>query len=460
MLRVIFPQSFRPARRWIGDVLLGEFLGLDYALAFDGAGQPRISAAGKTLALSDAFFAGAAPATPAGALQSWTVADSGLDARLCAPGVPVLFGGPGFKVAANGDAKLALDVFGSAFFMLARFEETIHAERDEHGRFPAGASLAGRMGFLDRPIVDEYVEILWAAMTVLWPGLERKQRRARTFISCDVDLPFDPACACVNRLGKRMLGQTWREKSLASLHATLANYRAVKRGNLARDPYWQALSWIMDVNEKAGNEVTFNFIPEPTDRHRDNAPSLHEPRMRALLRTVHARGHLIGLHPGYNTYRHPTAFARSVGTLRRVMDEEHIVQDAMGGRQHYLRWDVGTTAQLWAANDLRYDSTLSYPTTPGFRTGTCHEYTMYDLAAQRPLALTQRPLVVMENAVIDQANMGLGHGARALATMQRYQRICARFDGDFTLLWHNSSLNSPAAQALYCELINQTGLRP
>lgn len=452
MLRVTFPQSCRPERCWISGVLLGEFLGLAYEFAFDGAGSPRISAAGKTLELSDAFFAGGAP--PAGLPQRWAVAESGLDPRLSSPIVPVLFGAPGFTIGPGGAAVLGLDVFGSAFFMLARHEETTIAERDEHGRFPAEVSLACRMDFLNRPIVDEYVEILWAAMQRLWPGLVRKQRRARTLVSCDVDLPFDPACRSLHRLGKRLIGRAWRDKSFVTLPATLGNYCAVKSGNQARDPYWQALSWMMDVNERAGNQLTFNFIPERTDRKMDSAPSLREAGMRTLLRTIHARGHLIGFHPGYNTYRDPTAFARSAALLRRVMDEEHIRQDALGGRQHYLRWDVGTTARLWAANDLSYDSTLSYPTVAGFRTGTCHEYTMFDPVERRPLAIKQRPLVVMENAVMDKANMGLGHGAEALATMQRYKRLCGRFDGDFTLLWHNSSFGDQADQAIYSDLIN------
>lgn len=44
----------------------------------------------------------------------------------------------------------------------------------DHDRFPATASLAYRAGFLDRPQIDEYLEILWAAMRRLWPGLQRK----------------------------------------------------------------------------------------------------------------------------------------------------------------------------------------------------------------------------------------------------------------------------------------------
>ena len=54
----------------------------------------------------------------------------------------------------------------------------------------------------------------------------------------------------------------------------------------------------------------------------DRPFSLDDPRLRALLREIHARGHEIGIHPGYHSYRHPEALARSVATLRRVLDEE------------------------------------------------------------------------------------------------------------------------------------------
>ena len=451
MLRVSLPERQRPERSWICEVLLGEFLGLEYELAFDHGDTVRISAAGRTLGLPDAFFAGAP--RPEARPQHWVVARSGLDARLCEASVPVLFGAPGFSIDAGGNAALSLDIFGSAFFMLARYEESVSPARDGHERFPAGLSLAVRQGFLDRPIVDEYVEILWAAMSRLWPTLVRKRRAARKLISCDVDLPFDPACASMARLGKRLAGRAVRERSLGALFATAGNYWAVKGGNQARDPYWQALSWMMEVNEKAGNQVTFNFIPEPTDSAMDRAPGIDDGRMRELLRTVHARGHLIGIHPGYHTYRHPAAFARAVAALRRAIDEEGIRQDGLGGRQHYLRWDVRTTPQLGASNGLAYDSTLSYPTIAGFRAGTCHEYTMYDLVGRRPLPLKQRPLVVMENAVIDAPNMGLGHGERALAAMRRYKHRCACFGGDFTLLWHNSSFTGDVDRAMYCDLI-------
>ena len=45
-------------------------------------------------------------------------------------------------------------MFGSAFFMLTRYEELVVADRDQYGRFPAAASVAGREGFLGVPVVD------------------------------------------------------------------------------------------------------------------------------------------------------------------------------------------------------------------------------------------------------------------------------------------------------------------
>jgi hypothetical protein len=37
--------------------------------------------------------------------------------------------------------------------------------------------------------------------------------------------------------------------------------------------------------------------------------------------------------------------------------------------------------------------------------------------------------------------------------MQHYKQVCRRFDGDFTLLWHNSSFTGEADRAMYRELV-------
>jgi hypothetical protein len=456
MFLVVFPDNCRAERCWISSVLLGEFLGLVYQIRFDSEEKGRISAAGKTLELSETFFTGAKDkwlsreSLPAEPLQRWEVADSGLDAGFVEPAAPVLFGTAGFEVHSTGNAALNLDVFGSAFFMLSRYEEAVGEQRDVHDRFPAPASLAYREGFLARPIVDEYVEILWAAMSRLWPQLQRKARRFNTRVTCDVDHPFHPSAASFPRLIKRMAGEAIRKRTISDALNPARNYFARRRGNWRNDPYYFTVDWMMDVNERAGNKVAFYFIPEITDTAMDDTCSIADPAVTAMMGRIAHRGHEIGIHPGYRTYQSGKNIISGKNKLQRVLEHERIPQRIIGGRQHYLRWSTRTPV-LWDAAGLEYDSTLGYADHAGFRCGTCHDYAMFDLHSRRALKVRQYPLICMECSVI--SYMGYGYTDSALARMMELKRAAQRFDGNFTLLWHNSYFEADGAREIYREVI-------
>lgn len=446
---------------WTCAVVFDTFLGIPYRIEVGNRQDISISHEGRRLTLPCLFLAAAAddwlgqatlPATP---LRAWDSRISALQPNLVDPMVPVIFGaGPdGFATSVTDELiSIPIDIFGSVFFMLSRYEEAISSARDAHDRFPDSASLASNGGYLDRPIVDEYVEILWSAMSKLWPGLRRKGRRTRTLVSCDVDSPFDPACSSLYRLGKRLLGRTLRERSFKSVSQVVTSYLGVRRGDYSKDPYRAAIDWIMDVNERANNHVAFYFIPEKTDQKIDgNVVELDEPRMRSLLGSIHSRQHEIGIHPGYNTYRHPQAFASAVKTLRRAMADQGIEQAGLGGRQHYLRWQSSATARLWEENGLTYDTTLTYSDRPGFRCGTCHEYPMYDLLSRSAMKLLQRPLIMMEA----ERYIGVAGATSPVELMLHYKRLCRQFSGNFTLLWHNSYLENDRTREQYCQIIEQ-----
>lgn len=446
---------------WTCAVIFERFLGIPYRIAVGTEQHIAIAHAGRQLVLPHLFFKSAAndwlgkdtlPATP---LRSWDSRTSSLQPNLVSPIIPVIFGASPQQhpMSVTDDViSIPIDIFGSVFFMLSRYEEAISEARDLHDRFPDSASIASNEGYLARPIVDEYVEILWSALTKLWPGLARKARRSRNLVSCDVDSPFDPACSSLYRLGKRLLGRAVRERSLKSMSQVVSSYIGVKRGDYSHDPYRAAIDWIMEVNERNDNHVAFYFIPEKTDLKVDgNVVPLDEPRMSSLLRTIHARGHEIGIHPGYNTYKHPAAFASAVKTLRRALAEQGIEQDGLGGRQHYLRWQAGVTARLWEDNGLTYDTTLTYANRPGFRCGTCHEYPMYDLARRSGMKLQQRPLIMMEA----ERYIRTDDTRSPLELMLYYKRICRQFSGNFTLLWHNSYLENARIREQYCQILEQ-----
>jgi hypothetical protein len=454
MLTLMVP-ALTPEICWVCNVLFKNFLGLDYALRQGPPGQYRLLCGASRIEMPDVFFdqvyrrasdAGAQVRLP---LPLWDPRSAGLDAVLCRETVPVIFGEISTLVQAASVIRIPLDIIGSAFFMLSRYEELDSLAQDEHGRFPDQAALAVRAGFQQRPIIDEYAEILWAAIQKLSPDTQRAVRASRTLISCDVDLPVDPACASAYRLLKRMVGRSMRQGTTRGMSTLVGNYLAVRRGEHGRDPYLQALDWIMEVNSREGNRVAFNLIPAVTDPAIDQSIDLYDARLLDLMSKVNARGHEIGIHPGYNTYHHPNAMLRSVARLRAAMAHLGINQPILGGRQHYLRWRVHVTPQLWEENHLDYDSSLGYASRPGFRCGTCREFAMFDLVARRAMHLRQRPLLSMEPMRYRLAPWRRG----AVEALTNYRQLCRRYRGDFTLLWHNSNLDHAHERGIYRDIL-------
>ena len=454
MLILLVP-AVTPEICWVCDVLFKNFLGLDYALQQGPPHQYRLRCGAGWIEMPDVFFdqvyrrisdAGTQVPLP---LPIWDPRSAGLDAVLCGETVPVIFGESFTLAQSAGVIRLPLDILGSAFFMLSRYEELDSLAQDEHGRFPDQAALAVRADFQQRPIIDEYAEILWAAIQKICPNMQRATRVTRTLISCDVDLPVDPACASAYRLLKRMVGRSLRQGTTRGMSTLVGNYMAVRRGEHGRDPYLQALDWIMNVNSHEGNRVAFNVIPAVTDPAIDQSIDLYDRRLLDLMRTVHERGHEIGIHPGYNTYHHPNAMSRSVARLRAAMAHLGIDQPTLGGRQHYLRWRVHVTPQLWEENGLDYDSSLGYANHPGFRCGTCREFAMFDLVGRRAMRLRQRPLLSMEPMRYRSA----AWSSSAVEILTHYRQLCRRYGGDFTLLWHNSNLDHPRERGIYRDVL-------
>lgn len=347
--------------------------------------------------------------------------------------------------------KINFDILGSIFYILTRAEEIANPTRDEHGRFLAKASHAYQNGYLHRPVVDEYIEILWACMKRLWPRLERKKREFRMILSHDVDVPFAEAFSSPSRVLRSFGGDILKRKDPQRAVNRIGNWIATRRGDFKRDTNY-TFDRIMDISEKQGLQSAFYFKTACTNPEFDCHYSIDHPYVRQMLREIHERGHEIGFHPSYETYRDPVQTRKEFDKLLQVCEEEGIRQDAWGGRQHYLRWEAPTTWRNWAEAGLNYDSTLSYADCTGFRCGTCHEFPVFDLEKGQELPLIERPLVVMEGSLFGGKYMNLPH-EEAFVHAKKLKDQCRKYSGAFTLLWHNSSFQSERDWEMYEEIL-------
>jgi hypothetical protein len=348
----------------------------------------------------------------------------------------------------DGGVALGVEVFGSAFFLLTRYEEAVCEERDEHGRFPASASLAVAEDFLHRPLAHEYAELLWAALRATWPRLERPPRAGTLRPSHDVDWPRTPARPAA-AVARTVAGDLVRRRD-PLLAADRTRWEvARRRGRLRRDPH-DTFDELMELSEAAGVQSAFYFMAGVTRPGIDGGYALDDPWIAAILRRIHGRGHEIGLHPSYESFRAPEVVARELATLREACARLGIDQPVRGGRQHFLRWENPTTWQAWDDAGLAYDSTLTFAARAGFRAGACVEYPAFNLRTGRALQLRERPLIVMEGSLLQYARATHREAADVIV---RLRRECRRYGGDFTVLWHNSSLMSRRDRRLYRSIL-------
>ena len=454
------PASFENERRYIFDVIFSEFLGLEYEVSFsDEAKSVEIVLEKGSLLLSDAFFSmdkslwlteKSMPETP---LKKVCKKDSPFDFKSVSDEIPVIYGEENPEIIQDDSVvKIGIDIFGSAFFMLTRYEEVVSKERDIHGRFPAAASLAFKEGFLTRPIVNEYVEIFWSALVKLDPELVRKERKFELVLTHDVDKPYKFLFMNLKRFVKLLAADVLKRRSLKQAFRDFCGFITVKSGKTERDPY-NTFSKIMNMSESVGVKSHFYFIAENYGKLLNSDYDLYNEKIVEIIENIKKRGHIAGLHISYDAAHDAEKMKKEAEKFCRVAEKAGIDTGLLEARHHFLRVSVPESWRIMEECGIKRDLSLSFADHAGFRSGTCYEYPLFDLPAGKKLNLIEIPLIVMECSVIDERYMNCGVGEKSFEFIKSLMNTTSLFDGKFVLLWHNNRFEDNGETALYMKLL-------
>ncbi|MGV3763838.1 polysaccharide deacetylase family protein [Parapedobacter sp.] len=465
MINIRTNSSCIQEKKYIFYVVFSEFLGIPYTIQFDNTISDEViitlgdGEKGRSLIVRDFFFQVASnkwlaeDTLPQLPLNIFKVVETSLSLELPFSEVVVLFGNPAIVDIDEGKTLCGLDLFGSIFFMLSRYEEMVLKERDRHDRFSAKSSTAFRAGFLMRPIVNEYLEILWQLLIHLGASLVRKNRTFQTILTCDVDWPFNPINQSYRLLTKNIVSNIVRSFKFGKGLKMVAEFYKAKMKGWEADSH-NTFKFMMDLAEKNNITMVFYFICDHSGGKIDGNYTLDDPKIEGLMREIHQRGHKIGLHTSYNTYLDELQTIKEAALLRSKLEHLSINQVFFGSRQHYLRYRTSTTANNLDKANSQYDSTLSYADHAGFRCGTCYEYTMYNLEERAKLRIKERPLVAMETSIISANYMNMGYSSEALKVFTDLKTQCSIYNGDFIVLWHNSFFHDKRCFNILEEVLN------
>lgn len=454
-LHIRHPAATDQRWAWLLDVVMTEWLGIAHTREVTSEPTVSFQCAGAELRVVSDFLmrtqehAPSAKYMPSLPLARWTL-PAELAGNIEDGLLPVMFGTPQFTKVGN-IATLALDVFGTVFFVLSRYEEVALARADQHDRFPGIDGIAHRDGHLQRPIVDEYVEVLWNALSCVMPQLRRRPLRGRASISCDVDEPYERWIKSPLALAKGVAGALVRRRSLSVAARRLLNTWCSWRGDFSHDPNW-CFDWYMTVCEQHGLSATFYFIPTAGPSGADAAYHLDEPRIANLMRNMLERGHHIGMHASYESYRDPELLSRERAHLQsqvQVISPSYQIRE---NRQHFLRWRAEETPDHLEHAGFEGDASGGFADVVGFRFGTSRKFHMWSWARLEASKLVQYPLIVMEGTLMSYMNLELG--TEGMALMQTLLTRCARYGGNFSLLWHNSTLSTSVDRMNFLSTVN------
>jgi hypothetical protein len=383
-----------------------------------------------------AYYAARRPYNPAG-LYVWYSPEGDL---------PLLF--PPHQAHLNRPGLLP-DILASAFFFLSRWEESVIETRDQWGRYRYEDSVYPHLGGLYPPIVDRYLaafrhELEKAGMELptcpLWPD----GRAFAVGLTHDVDHLTKWRWAEVRAAGGRFL------RNLPQ-HPTDALSRLARDACslLAREnPYWN-LEEILSQESARGMRSTFFILPSHQHQH-DADYDLEDGQVRAVLRQLAAQGAEIGLHVGFSAYGDEEETVQQLKALNQELDAQ-----VRGVRQHFLRLDTQQTLARYERLGLKYDSTLGFAETPGYRAGFSFPFSPYSVDEDRPLDLLELPLTIMDVSLGPKYQNLSAQGA--WHSIEKWLSYTAKRGGCCILLWHNSywdELDFPGYGDLYLRILD------
>jgi hypothetical protein len=339
-------------------------------------------------------------------------------------------------MTSSEEVRCSVDLLGSIAFTLGRYEELDGEGVDQHGRHLAANSLAYLDGALERPIVDEYGLAFELILRDIVADFHPAERHEHVLVSHDMDeigIPFRIRRVAGHVIKRSRVNDAIRDClalvfpiAPADLKCALLISDYALDHRLDSAAYW-----------KASGKTRYDSGYDPRDR-----------RIQEVIRKMTDRGVEQGIHPGYDTFEAPELLASEVAICKKFLGP-----DTFGGRQHYLRWSPNSWID-WEREGLRYDSSVGFAETIGFRAGTCYPYRPWLFSENREADLVELPLLVMDVTLL--GYMGLDTDEAVSRTLEIARR-CFLVGGVFTLLWHNTNYFEKNSGSVYREIVGRLG---
>src|SRR5699024_10704368 len=143
-----------------------------------------------------------------------------------------------------------------------------------------------------------------------------------------------------------------KRKKFNTLYSRTKEYYDIKRRKI-KDPY-DTFDWLMDLSDKVNIQSRFYFMSDDLKDY-DNRYDINGELAREIIKNIQQRGHVVGFHPGIQTYNDQEKWMKEKAQLDNVV--KYKINE---GRQHYLKFEVPFTYRIWENADMKMDCSVGY----------------------------------------------------------------------------------------------------
>lgn len=330
-----------------------------------------------------------------------------------------------------------LDLFSSAFFLVTRYEESVHNnEVDVHGRHLFTNSIIGE-DLIDLPLINMYAKEIssWIERTY---GIDIKNREKNmgVVITHDIDMPY--YYLTLRAEMSKIVNSLWSKDKYKGLN-DLKNYIFFLLG-VGADPY-DVFDYISKIQRERNVKSTWFILME-------NEWGLKKRKYAKQIEKLISLGYEVALHLGCNSYSNLEKVIAEKEAVKRISGVESI-----GVRNHFLRFNMPETYKNYEELGFLYDSTLGYVDHEGFRAGICTPFKPFDINDRCPINILELPLAVMDATLINYRKFEPSEMLRSIKSLvDKVYEV----RGTIILLWHNHLLSEsfPEFRNVYEESID------
>ena len=353
--------------------------------------------------------------------------------------IPFLFDDKDNEILTFGNESVTInfDIFASSFYLLSCWQEYVNKKRDKYGRFQLKNSLQHKLNIVFQPTVNYYFDILKFAIekaynTKLYSRFWGENDFA-VFSSHDID-------SCES---------AWKEASFWQLRNKnlLMPPRLILNKLMGKDG-WFNFDEVLETEELLGIKSTFFFISnsKPRSGFRNGDYNLQNNKFFPVFEKILNHNSEIGLHAGFGAH---------LKSEYLIDDTKRMPRKIFGNRFHYLNFDAEKTPYLLQNIDLKYDSTLGFAESAGYRSSFCLPYFLYDIKNDQQTSVVEIPLVFMDTSLRLKSYMNLSR-SQIIELATKIIDETKKHKGIFSINWHNtrfSDLKDPGWRDIFIEII-------